>query len=41
VQSLAAEVVLLEEQLLQLKSSHLKGKSQASGASEVARSMQV
>lgn len=40
-QSLAAEVVALEEQLLQLKSSHLRDKSQASGASEVARVMQV
>lgn len=41
LQSLAAEVVALEEQLLQLKSSHLRDKSQASGASEVARVMQV
>lgn len=32
---------MLEEQLLQLKSGHLRDKSQASGASEVARTMQV
>lgn len=40
-QALAAEVVALEEQVLQLKSSHLRDRSQASGASEVARAMQV
>ena len=34
-------MVALEEQVLQLKSSHLKDRSQASGASEVARAMQV
>ena len=32
---------MLEEQVLQLKSSHLKDRSQASGASEVARTMQA
>ena len=41
MQALAAEVVALEEQVLQLKSSHLRDRSQASGASEVARAMQV
>lgn len=41
LQALAAEVVALEEQVLQLKSSHLRDRSQASGASEVARAMQV
>jgi hypothetical protein len=41
VQALAAEVVVLEEALLQAKSSLLRDKSQASGASEVARAMQA
>ena len=41
VQGLAAEVVELEERVLQAKSSHLRDRSQASGASEVARAMQV
>lgn len=41
LQALAAEVVALEEQVLRLKSSHLRDRSEASGATEVARAMQV
>ena len=41
LQGLAAEVVELEERVLQAKSSHLRDRSQASGASEVVRAMQV
>lgn len=41
LQALAAEVVALEEQVLRLKSSTLRDRSEASGATEVARAMQV
>lgn len=41
LQSLAAEVVALEEQQLRLKMAHLKDKAQASGASEVVAAMQA
>ncbi|KAL4442722.1 hypothetical protein ABPG77_006716 [Micractinium sp. CCAP 211/92] len=39
--ALAAEVVALEEQVLRLKSSTLRDRSEASGATEVARAMQA
>ncbi len=41
MQTLAAEVVALEERLLRLRSADLKNRHEASGASEVSRAMQA